>query len=87
MEDHGWLVGVLEEQLVQDIEGDGQDEECAEREGDGRASAQISSELLQLGGCDFEDSHVEGECRCAVPERKGTCLDGGGTELTGSGAF
>jgi hypothetical protein len=48
VEDHGRLVGVLEEDLVGDIENDGQENEAGEGDGDLNTDA-LGQELLDKG--------------------------------------
>ena len=47
MEHNGWLVGVPEEHLVQDVEDDGQDEEATESDSDLRRQPELRKLLHQ----------------------------------------
>jgi hypothetical protein len=58
VEDHGRLVGVLEENLLQDVEDDGNREERRDRDADLRRSSQLRELLGQRSRDVVKEAHA-----------------------------
>lgn len=58
VEHNGWLIRVLEEELVQDIENDCEDEKGGESGGDNNGKRRVGSKIAQWAGDSSEDTHL-----------------------------
>jgi hypothetical protein len=57
VEDHGRLVGLLEQQLLQDIEDDGEQDKGGEAGGDDDGEGRVGGEVAQGAGDIGEETH------------------------------
>lgn len=57
MKDDGWFIWILEQQLVQDVENDGEDDEGEYASDDEKTSAAVGELLEQRSSESFEETH------------------------------